>query len=342
LDANDKIYYSAYDFNNILANHSKKIGIPSHVIHGILMQGYTAWKRYFKKVSGKPRLKGNRNKLNSVPFPDPFKSPEDNKIGILGLGKVRFHKQDIPEGKIKCGRIIKKASGWYLQLTIDVKNKFSVKETTETIGIDPGFKTLLTLSNGIKIDNPRELRKGEKRIAQAQRGRNKKLTARLQEKQANRRKDRNHKISRSLIEDYQTIFYSNDNFKNLAKINGKSVSEASLGQLIRMITYKGSMCGRDVIPVDSRFTTMTCSVCGSLTGPHGRDGLAVRHWECSACGADHDRDINSAKVVLNAGVGATLKDSEMNQLTGISITNDRKVQIYSLDMMIYTCQKVEI
>ena len=32
---------------------------------------------------------------------------------------MRFHKQGIPEGKIKSGRIVKRASGWYLCLFID-------------------------------------------------------------------------------------------------------------------------------------------------------------------------------------------------------------------------------
>lgn len=241
-------------------------------------------KDVLKKTSKKPKFKGQRNKLNSFPFPDPIKLSIDYRVHLPGLGKVRFHKQELPKGKIKCGRLIKRVSGWYLLLWIDVINKFDTKKTNKIVGIDPGFSTLLTLSDGTKIENPRELRKGELRLAQAHRGRQHKLLAKLHEKQTNRRKDRNHKISRKLIEEYKTIYYSNDNFGNLARKHGKSVSEASLGQLIRMITYKGSSCGRDVIPVNSKFTTMTCSACGARTGPKGWDGLAVRHWECSACG----------------------------------------------------------
>ena len=119
-------------------------------------------------------------------------------------------------------------------------------------------------------------------------------------------------ISRKLIENYKTIYYSNDNFKGLAHSFGKSVSETSLGKLIGMITYKSRLGGRDVIPVNSKYTTMTCSACGSLTGPKGWDGLAVRNWECSACGAVHDRDINSAVVVLNSGAGYAHKGGMIN------------------------------
>jgi len=309
LDAKDNIYHSRFDMQNCIANHSKKMGIPSHTMQGTIVQAYTAWRKCFKKLAKKPRLKGKRNKLNSISFIDPIKPPINSRIGIAGIGKVRFHKQELPEGKIKCGRAIKRASGWHLCLWIDAVHTFPVKETNEAVGIDPGFSTLLTLSNGTKIENPRELRKGEIKLAQAQRGRRSKLAARLQEKQANRRKDRNHKISRRLVENYKTIYYSDDNFKGLAYKFGKSVSEASLGRLIGMITYKSRLGGRDVVPVNSRFTTMTCSICGSKTGPTGWDGLAVRHWKCPLCGSDHDRDINSARVVFNAGAGTALKEA---------------------------------
>ena len=303
LNAKDKIYFSEKTFQNLLADHGKKIGIPSHTIQGTLLQVYNAWQRCFRKQAKKPHLKGQHNKFNSIAFPDPIKPPKGNKIGIPGLKKVRFIKQKLPDAEIKCGRIVKRASGWYLCLWLDTERSFPVKDTDEAVGIDPGFDTLLTLSDGTKIENPRELHKGAKRLAQAQRGHKKQLVARLQERQANRRQDRNHKVSRKLVENYKTICYSDDNFKGMASNFGKSVSEAGLGQLVKYITYKGSICGRQVIPVSSKYTTMTCSVCGALTGPTGLDGLKVRHWVCSACGADHDRDINSAVIVLNAGLG---------------------------------------
>jgi len=307
-DANDKVYYSPFDFVNLVANHSGKMGIPSHTMQGVLSKAYLSWQRCFKKQAKKPHLKGQRNKLTSIPFPDQIKSPTNNKIGIPRLGKIRFHKQELPSGKIKCGRIVKRASGWYLCLWIDAEHKFQVNETDKAVGIDPGFHTLLTLSDGTKFENPRELRKGSLRLAQAQRGKDKKLVAKLQEHQANRRNDRNHKISRKLVENYKTICYSDDNFKGMTKVLGKSVAEASLGKLIGMLTYKYRTGGRTLVPVNSKFTTMTCSVCGARNGPTGLDGLAVRCWEC-ACGAQHDRDENSAIVILNAGLGTSLESS---------------------------------
>src|SRR5208337_5373174 len=198
LNAKDKIYFSKQEFQNLLAGHGQRLDIPSHTLQGVLCTVHDAWKRCFKRIAGKPRLKGMRNKMTSIPFPDPIKAPKGNRITLPALGSVRFHKMELPEGKIKCGRIVKRASGWYLCLFIDAQPKVIERIGYGVIGIDGGFKDLLTLSTGEKIQHPRELEASAERLAQAQRGHDKKLAARIQEKIANQRKDRNHKRSHRL------------------------------------------------------------------------------------------------------------------------------------------------
>ena len=65
------------------------------------------------------------------------------RIGLPCIGKIKFYKQEIPTGKIKMSRIIKKPSCWYLALWIDAEHIFTVKDTDKAVGIDPGFDTLL-------------------------------------------------------------------------------------------------------------------------------------------------------------------------------------------------------
>lgn len=302
LDARDGVYYSPKTFNNLLAGHSKKLNIPSHVIQGVLSTAHLAWERCFKKIGKKPHLKGQRNKLNSILFPDPLRPAKGQSLTILGLGKINFHKQELPKAKIKCSRIVKRASGWYLCLFIDAEPNAIPIIGHAQVGIDPGFATLLTLSTGEKIEHPKELQKGAVRLAQAQRGNNKKLSARLQERMANQRRDRNHKLSRRLVLENALICFSKDNLKGLSRKFGKSVSAASTGQLRQMLAYKCRADGRRYIEVDSKFSTMTCSSCGARSGPTGLSGLAVRQWRC-ACGALHDRDCNAAMNTLLVGAG---------------------------------------
>lgn len=307
LDAKERIYYSRLSFKSLLPGHGEKIGIPSHVIQGVLADAHLAWGRCFKKLARRPRLKGLRNRFSSIPFPDPIMPPQGNRIKVVGLGSVRFYSQEIPEGKIKCGRIVKRASGWHLCLFIDAQPNAITATSNGQIGIDPGFISLLTLSTGEKIDHPRELQRSLKRLAQAQRGRDRKLAARLQERAANQRKDRNHKLSRRLVAENELICFSRDNLKGLSKRFGKSVAASATGQLRQMLAYKCRAGGRRYVEVASMYSTKTCSNCGSLSGPSGWSGLAVRQWRCEACGASHDRDVNAAVNTLLAGAGAALE-----------------------------------
>jgi putative transposase len=311
-DAQNKIFHSKLNFQNLLADHGKRIGIPSHTIQGTLLQAHNAWNRCFKKIAKKPRLKGFRNKLHSIPFPDqiPQSRIKEKSIRIPLLGDLRFYKQEIPDGKIKCSRIIKRASGWYLQITIDTIHTFQVKETEEKVGIDTGFKSLAALSNGKKYKNCKNFVKGQKRLAKAQRGNNKKLVARLHERIKNRRKDHNHKVSREIVQNNKEIYITNDNLRGQSRIFGKSVQDAGIAQLRNFIIYKSGNHGRFVKLVNSRNTTKTCGECGSLRGPTGLHMLHVRNWECSACGAHLDRDINSANVILKFGLGCSLVNLE--------------------------------
>ena len=308
LNAKDKIYFSFYDLVNLIPNHSKKLGIPSHTLQGMVEQGHLAWKRCFKKLAKRPKLKSTHNKLRSIPFPDPISSTKikENKIALPGIGKLRFHKQELPKGKIKTGRIVKKASGWYLQLTFYTKHVFPVKDTSASVGIDTGFKTLATLSNKEEIPNHRYYIQGQKRLAQAQRGKNKKLAARLHERISNRRKDHNHKVSRKIVQNFSEIFITNDNLRGQIKLFGKSVNDAGISQLRQFISYKSENHGRKFGLVTSKNTTRTCFKCWALTGPAGVKQLAVREWKCSNCRFVHQRDINSAEGILILGSGIDL------------------------------------
>lgn len=307
LDAQDGIYHTKYELYNQFVGHSRKSGIHSRMIQAVVEQAFNAWDRCFKKTSKEPKLKSVRNKLNSLPFPDPIKlsSLTDKTIRLPLVGVLRYFKQEMPEGKIKRARVVKRASGWYVQLTIDTKHVFEVKETEEKVGIDTGFKHLAVLSDGTKVENQRNYIQSQERLGQAQRGKRKKLVSRLHERIRNQRRDYSHKVSRKIVEKFKEIYITKDNLRGQSRIFGKSVMDAGIAQLRSFIIYKGDVHGRKVELVDSKYTTMTCSACGARDGPTGLSGLAVRNWECG-CGANHDRDINSARVILNSGLGINL------------------------------------
>lgn len=308
-DANNNIYHPSLRFRALLNGHGAKIGIPQDAINGTLWTAHVAWQRCFKRISGKPRLKGRRNRLNSIAFAHGSRII-DGRLSVLLLGRVRFHKQLIPEGHISQMRIVKRASGWYACLFIKTEASSIPRVANGVVGIDAGFNHLLTLSTGEKIAHPREFESGALRLAQAQRGGNKRLASRIQERIRNKRKDRNHKLSHRLVSENVFIAFSKDRIAGIAHRFGKSVASSGHYQLRSQISYKASRTGDTIyVEPESKHSTKRCSVCGDLTGPSGLSNLAVRYWRCG-CGAEHDRDVN-------AGVNALV--------SGLELVHERKV-----------------
>lgn len=304
-DAAGGIYYTSLDFRDLLNGHGAKTGIPQDAISGTLWTAYKAWQLCFKQVARKPRLKGYRNRLNSVAFAHGT-GFINGRLVVPILGRVRFYGQEIPEGRIGQFRLVKRASGWYACLFIQAEPITIPRIASRRIGIDPGFNHLLTLSTGEKVAHPRELEASALRLAQAQRGVSRKQVARLHERIANQRKDRNHKLSRRLVSENVLIAFSADSHKAIQRRFGKSVASSAHGQLRSMLAYKSRSGGTQYIEVSPKHSTMRCSACGELSGPTGLSNLAVRQWRC-ACGAQHDRDVNAAINTLHAALGTSVE-----------------------------------
>ena len=308
-DARNGHYRSVYSMKTLVRGHSQRMGVPSYAMGGTIATAHTTWERCFRGVSRRPRLKGRRRPLSSIAFDHWDSSPRGRRIHVHGIGPMRFHPhpQEIPAGHIGAARIVHRASGWYLCLFIKADPRPIEVIANGEVGIDPGFSSLLTLSTGEKIEHPHEWKRGERRLAQSQRGHRTKLAARLQERIRNRRKNRNHHISRMLVAENRLIAFSADQHRGIARTFGKSVMSAGHYELRRQLAYKSLTGGRRYVEVPPRNSTRTCSVCGALTGPTGWRGLQVRSWDCGACGAHHDRDVNAAVNTLRTGLGMSLK-----------------------------------
>lgn len=306
LDAAGGKYWTAYGLLYEIAGHSKKCDVPVRIIQGTIQRAHQAWERCYKKLGKKPRLKSVRNRLSGLDIPGDVKHA-GARLSIPGLGKVRYHQDTLPEGKIKACRLLKKASGWHLAVCIEAPTNAITRAGEGRIGIDPGFSALLTLSDGEKIKHPRELEASAAALARAQRGGHKRLAARIQERLANQRRDRNHKLSRRLVSENELIVFSADRHKAIAKMFGKSVASSRHAQLRQMLAYKSRTGGTRYIEVDSRFSTKTCSACGCLSGPSGFSGPAVREWVCAECGTAQDRDVNAALNTLILGARSALE-----------------------------------
>jgi IS605 OrfB family transposase len=159
---------------------------------------------------------------------------------------------------------------------------------TKVVGIDLGLKTAAVACDGRTIEQSRFYRDQEARLAEAQRQGKKRLVKTIHAKIANRRKDALHKYSRAVVDGAGAVFVGDVSSSwQIDAGNGKAVLDVSWSALRNMIQYKCDHAGVMFLEVDENLTTQTCSCCGSVNGPKGREGLSTRRWECSECGAVH-------------------------------------------------------
>jgi IS605 OrfB family transposase len=297
-------WHTGFDLNKLTSGSSKELGLHSGTVNAVCEQ-------YAKSRAQKKRpylrYRGKKN-LGWIPIKGrDLKRAGDAFIFFGNIFRV-FNSRVLPEGKIKDGTNFSRDShgNWFLNIVIDVVVTTNIRQPLHGVGIDLGLKDFATLSTGEKIEAQRIYRDAEKSLAIAQRANKKRRVKAIHEQIANRRKDFHHKLSTRLVQEFDYIAVGNVNAAGLAKTNlAKSVLDAGWSSFRNMLAYKAVKHGAWFEEVNERFTTQTCSDCGSISGPKGLKGLVMREWTCQ-CGAAHDRDINSARNILlrlNLGCG---------------------------------------
>ncbi|WP_435179260.1 RNA-guided endonuclease InsQ/TnpB family protein, partial [Actinacidiphila sp. bgisy145] len=123
--------------------------------------------------------------------------------------------------------------------------------------------------------------------------------ARAHARVADARREFHHRLSTRIMRDNQAIAVEDLAVKGLARTRlAKSVHDAGWSAFVAMLEYKAAKFGRSFLRI-GRFepTSQVCSQCGVKDGPKP---LHIRVWECGACGAVLDRDINAAVNVAKA------------------------------------------
>ena len=224
------------------------------------------------------------------------------------------------------------AGRWFVSLLCD--DRIEQTPATAAVGIDAGLDSLLTLSTGEKIVNPRHERADRARLARAQRELARKekgsanrakariKVARVHARITDRRRDVLHKVTTRLVRENQTIVIEDLTVRNMVKNRSlaRAISDAAWRQFRTMLEYKADWHGRNLVVVDRWFpSSKLCSACGALAG---RMPLNVRSWTCR-CGTVHDRDVNAARNILAEGLsviacGGGVRPPRTNVRTGQS------------------------
>jgi len=274
-----------------------------------------AFRRFFKKQARYPQFK-KKFKKQSCQFPQGSNVDFDNnRLYVMKFRdgiKCKFHRQF--EGNIKTVTIFMAPSGKYFaSILVDNGEELPIKcnpERDNSVGVDVGLKHFATLSTGEKIDNPRYLKKLERRLARKQKQLSKKKkgssnrnkarrkVALIHEKISNQRKDFLHKLSKRLIDENQAVCLEDLNVSGMVKNHclAKAISDVGWYTFRTFLEYKAGWYGKHVLTI-GRFepSSKMCNQCGAI---NNNLKLSDRYWTCT-CGAKHDRDALASSNILN-------------------------------------------
>ncbi|RKU22124.1 transposase [Candidatus Poribacteria bacterium] len=301
--------------------------LPSQVIQQVAKRIHLGYEKFFdylkdkkrgksvRKV-GRPQIKPN-HKYNSLTFTQAGFKIEGNRIYITCLKKsFTFWKHRDWTSTIKTVTIKRDTVGDYsLYITCEDCEPSEKRPLTGNVaGADFGMKTFLTLSDGTKIESPEfykqglnAIRSANKALSRKQKGshawyRAKRHLAGVHKEIASRRRDWFFKLALRLVRKYDTIAIETLNLEGMKKLWGRKISDLALGEFAMILQWTCAKYGKTFLTAGRwEATTKPCHRCG-----HHNENLSLddRQWICSECDSHHDRDINAAINILQAGVPA--------------------------------------
>ena len=279
----------------------------------------TAFGNFFAQRAKYPRFKSRKKSRASAEYTRSAFMWRDGRLTLAkmaGALDIRWSRP-LPEGAVPTTVTVSRDSAgrWFVSLLCD-DCIIPAPDTENAVGIDAGITSLVTLSTGEKVTNPRHERRDRARLARAQRELSRKAkgsanrekarerAAKVHARIADRRRDHLHKLTTRLVRENQTVVIEDLTVRSLLKNHtlARAISDASWTQLRSMLEYKCASYGRELVVIDRWFpSSKLCGACGTVAA---KMPLNVREWTCD-CGAVHDRDINAARNILAAGLAAS-------------------------------------
>jgi putative transposase len=309
---------SAFDLNNQikdLKDHIDWIDAPSQSLQMAMKNLDSAYNSFFKG-GGFPKFKNKYSKQS-------FQLPQGVylKGNQVFIPKLKFVDVDIHrefKGDIKTVTVSKSTTNkYYISILVDTHvekpEKKPIKLST-SVGVDLGIKDLAITSDGEKFKNQdflkselNRLRIEQRSLSRKQKGSNHYNNQRMKvslihEHIRNKREDYLHKISKYLVDNYDTICIEDLGTSNMMKNSklSRAIGDMGWSKFRSMLEYKCDWYGKN-LSVIGRFepSSKTCNSCGSKNGDLN---LSDREWVCEDCGEIHDRDINAALNIRNFGL----------------------------------------
>ena len=222
----------------------------------------TAYQNFFRRVKqgekpGYPRFKSKRDHRQS------YKSKcvgtnikvLDRAVQIPKLGHVKCRVSKEVKGRILSATVSRNPSGkYFVALCCTDVEVETLPPAGAVVGLDMGLKSFAITSDGVEYPNHKFLSKSQKKLAKLQRELSRKSkgskrrekarikVARQHERIASQRNDMLHKLSTTLVRDYDLIAIEDLAPRNMVRNHklAKSISDASWSTRLRGMESKWS------------------------------------------------------------------------------------------------------
>jgi putative transposase len=224
--------------------------------------------------------------------------PKGRITGRLQMS-ARMRRQ-LQQGELGSAELVYRKGNFYLHISITAPVP-EVTQPQSSLGVDLGFNRVAVTSDN-KFHTSKNIRhrkscyKRTRRSLQANGSKSAKLALkRVSGRERRFVADTNHCVSKQIVADAKA---TNQRIV-LEDLNGiretgkaKCVHEWSFAQLQWMISYKAAREGVEVVYIDPRYTSQTCSRCLHL-------GVRPKQssFQCRDCGYQINADLNGAKSV---------------------------------------------
>ena len=318
--------------------HQHWVWIPRDTLDAVIIRIHITYERFFDWLKkgrrgrrvGPPKFK-KRGKYRSAKFQTGYELTEgtvrlsfkewdaEKQKFVFVRRDILYHHHRDWQGSVRYIQIGRDAVGtFYLYVVTDSTAKEVLSATGESVGIDFGMETYLTLNTGEKLHHPQPLKHSLNQLRKLNKAVSRKVKgdpnnwwravwelARLYRKIANQRRDWHYKTATDLCERFDLIATETLNLDAMKRLWGRKVSDLAFGQFVEILKLKCLKHNREFVQVGQWTpTTKPCSDCG-----HHNDNLSLsdRQWRCPECDSHHDRDVNAAINILRAALDPSVE-----------------------------------
>lgn len=297
--------------------------VHSQVLQDVLKRLDKSFQGFFNRVkqgvkAGFPRFKG-KNRFDSFCYAQSGFSLSGNKLTLSKIGTVKLKPLRQIQGKIKTLTIKNECGKWFAIFTFETRVE-PLPKTGESVGLDAGISSFMTLSDGTQIDNfkfyestNKKPRIAQRRVSRRKKGSHRRRKAvvklrRIHQKIKNQRNDFGHKVSTHLVKQFDLIAIEKLNIIGMSKgILSKQIHDVAWSSFFQKLRSKAEYADRKLIEVNPNYTSQACSQCGNIV----KKDLSVRLHHCSECDLSINRDWNAAINILNIGLGQNTENKSV-------------------------------